>query len=279
LENKILTMDGDIHERGATRIAKKEHDKERRCRGKIHKKRLHILFDQNSKAFQGWEAVVEPWSLTTCERFIEWCHIGKAFPPSRHGIHRKHNVGNLKYYTWPKFKERCIQVHQFLYDEPNVKSNSITLSILRMVYAEIALEKKVDWMTMRASSISKILVPSTQDIPRERKFEGGGLGRMMDHAVISTEEVEWSCTSSDDDQTGCAPEVRCEKESGIKCAWLNSTLMDMVAQDEEHKNELQVDIAKEIHGEDLLRNPPPHRVHWRTVPFQRKSCLCLAVRR
>jgi hypothetical protein len=106
-ENK-LTMDGVIDERGAARIAKKEHDKRRRRRGKIHKKRLHILFDQNSKAFQGWEAVVEPWSLATCKRFIEWWHIGKDFPPSRHGLHRKHNVANLKYCTWPEFKERCI---------------------------------------------------------------------------------------------------------------------------------------------------------------------------
>jgi hypothetical protein len=87
---KKLTMDGDIHERVTARIAKKEHNKGRRCRGKIHKKRLHILFDQNSKAFQGWEAVVEPWSFTTCERFIEWCHIGKEFLPSCYGIHRKH---------------------------------------------------------------------------------------------------------------------------------------------------------------------------------------------
>ena len=62
-------------------------------------------------------------------------------------------------------------------------------------------------MTMRASSISKIIVPTTQDIPREWKFEGGELGKMMDHAVISTEEVEWSCTSSDDDQIGCAPKI------------------------------------------------------------------------
>jgi hypothetical protein len=111
-----LAMDGDIDEHGADRIAKKEHDKGRRRQGKIHKKRLHILFDPNSKAFQGWEAVVESWSLTTSKRFIKWCHIGKAFPPSRHEIHRKHNVANLKYCTWPEFKERCIQVHQFLYD-------------------------------------------------------------------------------------------------------------------------------------------------------------------
>jgi hypothetical protein len=33
-----LTMDGDIDERGAVRIAKKEHDKGRRRRGNFHKK-------------------------------------------------------------------------------------------------------------------------------------------------------------------------------------------------------------------------------------------------
>jgi hypothetical protein len=57
-----------------------------------------------------------------------------------------------------------------------------------MVYAEIALQKKVNRMTMRASSISKIIVPTTQDIPGKWKFIGGRLGRMMDHVVISTEK-------------------------------------------------------------------------------------------
>jgi hypothetical protein len=55
-------MDGDRNERRAARIAKKEYDKGRRHAGKVHKKCLHILFDPNSKAFQGWKAVVEPWS-------------------------------------------------------------------------------------------------------------------------------------------------------------------------------------------------------------------------
>jgi hypothetical protein len=80
-------MDPD-HEDQRAKIAKKEQDKGRRRPGKVHKKRLHILFDPDIKAFQGWEAVVEPWSLATCEKFIEWCHIGKGFPPSRHVIHR-----------------------------------------------------------------------------------------------------------------------------------------------------------------------------------------------
>jgi hypothetical protein len=249
-------MDPDHGDQRASKIAKKEQDKGRRRLGKVHKKRLHILFDPNIKAFQGWEAVVEPWSLTTCEKFIEWCHIGKAFPPSRHEIHRKHNVTNLKYCTWPEFKERCIQVHLFQYDQPNVKSNSIILSILRMVYVKVTLLKKVNWMTMRLSSTSKIIIPTSPDIPRVRKYLDRGLGRMMDHAVISNEQVNWSCTSSDDDQTRCEPEIRREKEDAIKCAWLNNTLLDMVAQDEVNGTELHVDIVVEVQGQDPLEFLP-----------------------
>jgi hypothetical protein len=67
-----LTMNDQRDEHRVAKIAKKEQDKEKRHPGGVQKKRLHILFDPNIKAFQGWEAVVEPWSLTTCERFIEW---------------------------------------------------------------------------------------------------------------------------------------------------------------------------------------------------------------
>ena len=94
----------------------------------------------------------------------------KGIPPSHHIIHRNHNIANLKYNMWPNFKERCIQVHQFLNDQSNVKSNVIILSILRMVYVEIALQKKVNWMTMRASSTSKIIILTTPDIPYKRKL-------------------------------------------------------------------------------------------------------------
>jgi hypothetical protein len=69
---------------------------------------------------------------------------------------------------------------------------------------------------------------------------------MMDHAVVSNEQVNWSCTSSDDDQTWCELEIRREKEDAIKCAWLNNTLLDMVAQDKVNSTELHVDIAVEV---------------------------------
>jgi hypothetical protein len=85
-----------------------------------------------------------------------------------------------------------------------------------------------------------------------RKSLDGGLGRMMDHAVVSNEEVNWSCTSSDDDQTGCESEIRREKEDVIKCAWLNNTLLDMVAQDEVNSTKIHVEIAVEVQGQEPL---------------------------
>ena len=179
-------MDPD-HEDWRAKIAKNEQDKRKSKLEKVQKKRLHILFDPNIKAFQGWKAVVESWFLATCEKFIKRCHIEKAFLPSHHIIHRRHNVANLKYYTWPKFKERCIQIHQFLYGQSNVKSNCIILSILRMVYVELALLKKVNWMTMRSSSTTKMIIPMLPNIPRMWKYLDGGLGRMMDHVVVNNE--------------------------------------------------------------------------------------------
>jgi hypothetical protein len=72
-----LTIDDQRNEYRATKIAKKEQDKGRRCPGWVQKKHFHILFDPNIKAFQGWKAVVDLSSLTTCERFIEYVTFGR----------------------------------------------------------------------------------------------------------------------------------------------------------------------------------------------------------
>jgi hypothetical protein len=52
-------MDDDHEDRRVDKIAKKEQYKGRRRFEKVHKKRLHILFDPDIKAFQGWEAMAE----------------------------------------------------------------------------------------------------------------------------------------------------------------------------------------------------------------------------
>jgi hypothetical protein len=130
-----------------------------------------------------------------------------------------------------------------------------------MVYAEVVLLKKVDWMTMRLSSTTQMIIPVSLDIPQVQKYLDGGLGRMMDHAVVSNEEVNWSCTSSDDEKTGCEPEIRRENEDVIKCAWLNNTLLDMVAQDKVNSTEIHVEIAVEVQGQEPLEFLPHTEVN------------------
>ena len=61
---------------------------------------------------------------------------------------------------------------------------------------------------------------------------------------------------SDDDQTKCEPEIRREKEDVIKCAWLNNTLLNMVAQDEVNSIEIHVEIAVEVQGQKPLEFLP-----------------------
>ena len=75
---------------------------------------------------------------------------------------------------------------------------------------------------------------------------------MMDHVVVSNEQANWSWTSSDDDLIECLPKIRREKKDVIKCAWLNYTLLDMVAQDEVKSTELHVEIAIEAQGQESL---------------------------
>jgi hypothetical protein len=68
--------------------------------------------------------------------------------------------------------------------------------------------------------------------------------------------VNWSCTSSDDDQTRCESQIRLEKEDVIKCAWLNNALLDMVAQDEVNSIEIHVEVAVEVQGQEPLEFLP-----------------------
>lgn len=217
---------------GGERRAQRPRDIGRKRKATVPKKRLHILVDKNLKAFPGWEKVQGTWTLETCQSFIDWCHIGKVFPLARHAIHRARRMANLKYCTHDVMVERCIQVCQHLYGEPNVPRNEVSISILRMVYAEVELGRTVDWRTMRHSTLSRTSLPETASIPNVRKFANGGLRRITAITTKDDDEIEWSATSSDDEYTGCPSEVRREIERPLKGRWLERALLDMVAEDE-----------------------------------------------
>jgi hypothetical protein len=132
-------------------LRKEEVDKYREKRGTFQRKRLHILQNPEKLAFRGWKDVPEPWTLANCYEYIEWCHIGKVFPEDRHNKHRRFSKANLKYYLDAEFRQWCIKVYQVLNNQEFVHRNEASLTICRMVWAELKLGKMVDWRILKVA--------------------------------------------------------------------------------------------------------------------------------
>ena len=189
-----MERDGAAQDRLTGAEQKRLKDKNRKRHGKKQKKRLHVLNNPNKLAFRGWEVEPEPWKYSTCEEYLEWCHISKLFPLERHRHHRGSDKANLWHCQHADFVSRCIEVYQFLYRKQTVERNEAPLFICRMVYAEVILHKVVDWRTIKASP--SIFMPTEQDIPRERMFPRGGLGRKISQ---KPSEAEYQTDESDPD--------------------------------------------------------------------------------
>jgi hypothetical protein len=132
-------------------LRKEEADRTRERKGPIQRKRLYVLRNPEKLAFRGWKDVPEPWTFADCCKYIEWCHIGKVFPKERHNKHRRFSKANLKYCLDPEFKQRCIEVYQVLYNHAIVHKNEASLTICRIVWAELKLGKVVDWTTLKVA--------------------------------------------------------------------------------------------------------------------------------
>lgn len=185
---------------------KKNRDAHRKRKGRPQKKRLYLLFDPTHKAFKGWEDVQGIWKMGSCEKFIEFCHINKYFPFAMHEVHRHNSYVSLSHCLCEEYKERCIQVFQHINDLAKIPSNRVGLSIARMVYAEVALKKVVDWRTLRVGKGSPR--PTTRDIPRNRKYPKGGLGKLVHDPPTPDLLVTWSSSSSEDEHTEWTPQTR-----------------------------------------------------------------------
>ena len=79
-----------------------------------------------------------------CKQYIEWCHVGKAFKRELYLAHRSTNKANLKFCKNPDFLERCIQVYQYLFCKERVVCNEVTYKLCRMVWVEVALQRRID---------------------------------------------------------------------------------------------------------------------------------------
>lgn len=200
-------------------MTKEERDKTRLRTGNKQRKRLHVLRNPEKLAFRGWEEVLQPWSFEDCANYIEWCHIDKAFPEERHNYHRRFHKANLKHCIDEAFKNRCIEVYQVLYDLPNVKRNEVNLFIARGVHAEVKLNKRVDWSTLKAVGDNiKIPTPANGLIPMGvRRYPHGGLGKIKTMiGPIDRYETDPSSTDSDSDGSHAVVVLSRRAEQRIK---------------------------------------------------------------
>ena len=85
-----------------------QRNRSRDQRGKPCRKRLKVLDNPQKLAFRGWTDVPVPCTFEHCKKYIEWCHVQKAFKRDRYLAHRLANKANLKFCKNPDFLERCI---------------------------------------------------------------------------------------------------------------------------------------------------------------------------
>jgi hypothetical protein len=123
-------------------VAKKY--KKKKKTGSNAKKRLHIFFNDTKKAFLGWKDVLKLWVFSTCEAYIEWCHIFRKFPHYHPKLYHIAYKANLHQCKWSIFKERCIEMCKNIYTTTFLENNECSLSIAKMVYAKVVLGKAVD---------------------------------------------------------------------------------------------------------------------------------------
>ena len=151
-----------------------KRDKGREGCGQLCRKWMKVLNNAKQLAFRGWKGISELWTYEKCKQYIKWCHVRKAFNRDRYLVHRSTGRANLKFCKNPDFLERCIQVYQYLFNKEKVERNEVSYKLYRMIWSEIALEKRIDWRSYRVDA--RVTLPPSRDIPSTRKYPNRGLG-------------------------------------------------------------------------------------------------------
>ena len=171
-----------------------KRDRRRERRDQLYRKRMKVLNNAEKLAFREWKDVLEPWTYKKYKKYIEGCHVGKAFNQDWYLAYRLAGKANLKFYKNPDFLERCIHVYQYLFNKKKVEHNEVNYKLCHMVWAEIALEKKIDWHSYGVDA--RVTLPPSGDIPRTCKYPNRGLGIIR--TTIVAPSIYDTTYSSDD---------------------------------------------------------------------------------
>jgi hypothetical protein len=151
-------------------------------------------------------------------------------------------------------------MYQHIYEKPFLERNECPLSILRMVYAEVVLGKRVDWMTINIQTNSNMKAPLSLFFGRGRKFPKGGLTKKMPLKISTPNDmVEHEPQSSDDEKNGCTPAVRHAILDNIRGRMVHNTLIEMVA-NEPTEEPLLLQAIMDMERKERVVDPPWMRV-------------------
>lgn len=114
-----------------------------------------VMMDPDDVGATGWSNAMGrgpngAWTATDCKQYVTRSHLAKLFPPSMMDRNR---------YDYPK--GACNSRHIVVrYEEvcsaagiPNYKPMEMNQTNLAMVYAEIVLQKEIDWTTIFAKDV------------------------------------------------------------------------------------------------------------------------------
>ena len=139
-----------------------EKKKVTKTKGVPHGLHYEILDDPNIKAESGWEEEVEYWTFKTCKKYVKMYHIDKLWPRDYHAVHTHGFCCKPRNCNNKHFVHRSEEVWRSLFGGKPRSKGCINHSVGSMVYAELILNRKVDWSTYPSKVDSPLLLQRNQ---------------------------------------------------------------------------------------------------------------------
>jgi hypothetical protein len=106
------------------------------------------LEDPNVRAEKGWENEKEEyWSSKTCKKYMKMCHIDKLWPKECYAAHTRGFACRPLTCNDDHFIYRAEEVWRALFGNRDKSKGLFNYGLVAKVYAELKLERKVDWST------------------------------------------------------------------------------------------------------------------------------------
>jgi hypothetical protein len=129
-------------------LVARDSTKRYKPKGVHHTLDWEALEDPNVRAEKGWENEKEEyWSSKTCMKYVKMCHIDKLWPKECHAAHTKSFACRPWTCNDDHFIHRAKEVWRALFGNREKNKGLFDYGLVAMVYAELKLERKVDWNT------------------------------------------------------------------------------------------------------------------------------------